>query len=843
MRKRGTVIAVLALIGFVVAGLFGSPAVTAAEPAKRLSVVLLGDSYSAGNGAGSYVYGDDSYRSSKNWASNYVNWLSGRGVHATLTNLAHSGYTSQQVLDNQIKGVPSNADLVMLTIGGNDVNFTDVVKQCFTVGIRDPKACRERVEAAEAGLGGVMSRTEEILQKLSAKLDSQAQVVLVGYPLLSTDRDYKLTQCYSFCTKWDTYDAGTAVRNLGNKATRDQQSLINSWNGSHALKATYIDNVSTSFAGHEPDPSVNSRNDYRWLNEFVETQGRSGGDGKTASDWSGDTNNFYHPNLIGHQKIANLVSAKLGVPSSAKVIAPSGGDIDIVFAIDTTGSMSGAIDSVKTNVRSIIDSVRAKTSTYRFALVTYKDHPVGGGDSTDYPSQVDLGFGSDVSKFETVLDGLEVSGGGDWEESVYSGAMAGLGLDWRPGVRKVMIVLGDAPPKDPEPVSGFTAAAVAKKAFDVDPVEIYAIDTGALQSPEMASLVEATGGTAYNTGSSGDIPALIADAVTTALNKPFAWLQGPYVGRLNDTITLDASGSYATIGALTRYEWDFNGDGTYDAETATPVTDHQFAALFDGTIGVRVTASDGQTAVGSTSTKITDDGDTVPRASDNCPDLANQGQTDYDADGIGDECDSTPGYPTADKPGVYEILDGAPLPVDTTAPPSPTATPSTTAPPSPTAPASAAVTLSSTKVAAGGQLTISGTRYPANSTGEVWLHSVPVLLGELRSDTEGAFTASMSIASGAEPGEHTIEVTVGGVKASASLTVTPASAPGGVPDPTVTPASIAAEDSSAAPAASGESSLPSTGANGSIWSIGAGAVLVSAGLIVILWTRRRASNR
>lgn len=50
-----------------------SAAITTNVPLK---VALLGDSYSAGNGAGHY-YGDDkkAYRSSRNWAHNYVNWL------------------------------------------------------------------------------------------------------------------------------------------------------------------------------------------------------------------------------------------------------------------------------------------------------------------------------------------------------------------------------------------------------------------------------------------------------------------------------------------------------------------------------------------------------------------------------------------------------------------------------------------------------------------------------------------------------------------------------------------------------------------------------------------------
>ena len=89
---------------------------------------------------------------------------------------------------------------------------------------------------------------------------------------------------------------------------------------------------------------------------------------------------------------------------------------------------------------------------------------------------------------------------------------------------------------------------------------------------------------------------------------------------------------------------------------------------------MRVTQADGRSAVGTTRVDITDDGDITPRAQDNCPDTYNYGQTDYDGDGLGDECDPDPGYPTEDKPGVCVI--GENCPDDPAAPaPSPSAAP------------------------------------------------------------------------------------------------------------------------------------------------------------------------
>lgn len=103
----------------------------AAIKAPMIHVTLLGDSYSAGNGAGSYYGNKDAYRSRNNWAHKYVDWLNKQGTPATLNNLAHSGYTTNDVMDKQIPDIDTNTNLVMFTIGGNDVDFGGIVSRCF----------------------------------------------------------------------------------------------------------------------------------------------------------------------------------------------------------------------------------------------------------------------------------------------------------------------------------------------------------------------------------------------------------------------------------------------------------------------------------------------------------------------------------------------------------------------------------------------------------------------------------------------------------------------------------------------------------------------------------------
>jgi lysophospholipase L1-like esterase len=623
----------------------------AAPSRGKLNVVLLGDSYSSGNGAGSYETGPGTdteatrYRSKVNWARNYVSWLNQQGIRATFTNLARSGDTTKLLIEHQLKDVHENTDLVMLSIGGNDVGFVDIVEQCFVVALRNVSGCRKHVDKANTDFKNALNGTEEIFRLLSEKLSDDAVVVLVGYPLLSTTRDYKLTGCSEVvgdvCIDHEEYAAGTAVRELGLMATREQKKLVDRWNEENTLRVRYIDSIASAFSGHEPDPSATGRNEYRWVNEFLETEGELGSNGKTVSKRSTDKRNWYHMNIIGHQKITEEIVKSVRVPESVRAITSINGDVDIVFVLDTTASMEFFISGVKEYINDIIIKVQSKTSSSRFALVTYKDHPTAGGSPSDYPSRVDLDFVSDATLFVSVLNELTTSGGGDNAEAVYSGVMEALNLDWRPGVKKVIVTLGDAPPKDPEPVTGYTAHSVAKKAFDVDPVEVSAVDGGSLGSESMQSLINMSLGSLFTVVDDEDIPLLITDAITATLDKPFAWLQGPIGGYVGQKILLDARGSYAVDGDIVSFEWDLDGDGVYDLTTTQGLIEHVFDSPIERVLGVRVTSPGGKFAVGSAPAYVT----------------------------VEPEPEPEPVIPS-DMDGVYEVLDGGPLPFNVLTSPS-----------------------------------------------------------------------------------------------------------------------------------------------------------------------------
>jgi hypothetical protein len=84
------------------------------------------------------------------------------------------------------------------------------------------------------------------------------------------------------------------------------------------------------------------------------------------------------------------------------------GKTDVVFTIDTTGSMMYCIWNVKNNINLVTDQLVADNVDVRFGLVTFKDIEVDGVNSTK-----DYGWFDTADEFKAAVKSLYASGGGD----------------------------------------------------------------------------------------------------------------------------------------------------------------------------------------------------------------------------------------------------------------------------------------------------------------------------------------------------------------------------------------------------------------------------------------------
>ena len=281
-------------------------------PRRLVKMTVLGDSYSAGNGTlkDDEYPTDHSYRSPKNYGSVLTRRLNREfGDDTTFQTdvRAWSGAqitTGDHTIVSQADGMDPHTKVVLMTAGGNDLDFTTVVENCFIERVWSAAKCGGSVDASRKKIDATMTKTTTLLSHIQQRLADPAhtRVILIGYPyLIQTDRDVFRDL------------PATRVRAAEDEFRTRQAATIKAWNTSHALKVTYTPTTAL-FTNHEPETLMwvstspgHQQNMYRWINGVLETAGHRNEDGLTQPYPSQDMSNYYHPNVIGHGQIAGLV--------------------------------------------------------------------------------------------------------------------------------------------------------------------------------------------------------------------------------------------------------------------------------------------------------------------------------------------------------------------------------------------------------------------------------------------------------------------------------------------------------------------------------------------------------
>mgnify|MGYP000909565648 CR=1 FL=1 len=110
---------------------------------------------------------------------------------------------------------------------------------------------------------------------------------------------------------------------------------------------------------------------------------------------------------------------------------------DIVFVIDTTGSMGDEIENLKNSTDKLADEIESKNIDVRFGLVEYRD--ITCGEAT-----VNHGWFTNVDNFKKEVGSLVADGGGDADESAVDGLETARRMDYRDDAIKHIILITDA---------------------------------------------------------------------------------------------------------------------------------------------------------------------------------------------------------------------------------------------------------------------------------------------------------------------------------------------------------------------------------------------------------------
>jgi lysophospholipase L1-like esterase len=285
-RKKVTTTALtVATASLLLSGAGPAAAAGASGQGPVRHYVALGDSYAAGTGLPQQT--DAECRRSK---GSYPSWLAETYKPAVFKDVTCSGATTRSLWNKQGSAAPQvdaltkDTDLVTVTLGGNDLGFSDVLTTCVLAGLttKEGTPCRDQLlnsgKNLDADFAQLSTRVPDMLTDIKRR-SPEARIVVVGYP-------------NPFPTDGSTCGSSVPLAKGDvtwlNQTTNRLNLLLET--AAYTKQAEFVD-ISSLFRGKDMcQPSSE-----QWINPLLpQTPGSA------------------HPNTIGHLMTAFKVYERLG---------------------------------------------------------------------------------------------------------------------------------------------------------------------------------------------------------------------------------------------------------------------------------------------------------------------------------------------------------------------------------------------------------------------------------------------------------------------------------------------------------------------------------------------------
>jgi lysophospholipase L1-like esterase len=137
--------------------------------------VALGDSFSSGVGTGSYTLSSSCRRG----VFAYPWLIMQQRPETSLTFVACSGADTSDVMASQVGSVDAATTIVTITIGGNDIGFSDLIVQCTLA------SCSTALDNTRASLETFLGpRLDTVYRAIRSRAALNARVIVLGYPYI-----------------------------------------------------------------------------------------------------------------------------------------------------------------------------------------------------------------------------------------------------------------------------------------------------------------------------------------------------------------------------------------------------------------------------------------------------------------------------------------------------------------------------------------------------------------------------------------------------------------------------------------------------------------------------------
>ena len=261
---------------------------------------------------------------------------------------------------------------------------------------------------------------------------------------------------------------------------------------------------------------------------------------------------------------------------------------NVVFIVDVSESMRHHLPDIEQHMRDTIPKIVARGG--KVAAVFYYGiyNPAG----FVQPAGKGIPFDETQRILDTLHDELQPKGNAVGSQLAAINATY-VDFTWTQGATKSIISFSNNPIQSPD-IYTLTIEWIAKVSLIIDPVNIYPVVPEELKD-SYAQLAEQTSGQVLTY--TDDITSVANQAFEKITKRPVPFLGNTeYVAEPGQEVTFDASDSYVIDGEITKYDWDYDGDGQFEASTTTPSIKHTYTSPFTGHMQVRVTADNGTLA-------------------------------------------------------------------------------------------------------------------------------------------------------------------------------------------------------------------------------------------------------
>ena len=544
-------------------------------------------------------------------------------------------YTCNALVRPQLENVGTDVDIVLLTFGGNDAGFPDLVMECF-VPERDACACSEKVAEAyrwmDENAEGVYMK---LFRDLRARMRPGARVVMSSYPYLTlADNDEKLGVSASYRAEFqDECDDGSTQRLNAAREMRNMVETFAAKVGEYASRSNaifgeefirFVD-VTKKFDNHglfayggwahipgpaslEPEYTIagyeNSVDCY--LYDILSTG--------TIMEW-------WHPKEIGQVKWAQEIAPSL-IDAAYEAVPRPGMqgrgnlrqsqvekkdlyalDVAVILPAQKTDVVNDILEGFSVGLEAL-DNV---TSNYRFGFLT------SAGDIAQNLTSNSAALGSSLESLgRQELDSTALFVG----DELKNVTRALNSLNWyESGVTSVAILIIDDD-TDVNAISVEETTTFVNEARDRS-LLVYVIDLGSGNGSAFGEGVASASSALYI--NSDNIISAIEQVVGDALTRPMPFLSEGYTGLTNERIIFDTEGTYDPLGAsIEEYEWEFPGG--YRITSQESKVDWSFSNNYEGTVYLKVTNENGKVGIAATNVKVgSDDSDIDEQETGDCP--------------------------------------------------------------------------------------------------------------------------------------------------------------------------------------------------------------------------------